>query len=192
MCAVDHQKNHCICITATCHRLDLNFTLQAELEAAGYSAAMHPAAYSHVLFVVHMPDTGLWRWSYMEKQQLWRHRPDQPARFSKSVATVGPAIGCRAELLQPQLSLEGLTECSVKKPCRTEWCSLQPTDHLSGWGSCSSVPEPDLQHPFLAAAVKYSHHVLVKSILHRPCCMLLVDMPRSHPAVGIRLLNGIA
>jgi hypothetical protein len=62
--------------------------LQFDLEAAGYPAPMHPSAYSHVLFLVHMPDTELWRWSYMERSQLWRHPPDQPARFSKSVATV--------------------------------------------------------------------------------------------------------
>jgi hypothetical protein len=66
----------------------LHMCLQIDLEAAGYCTPMHPSAYSHVLFLVHMPDTGLWRWSYMERSQLWRHPPDQPARFSKSVATV--------------------------------------------------------------------------------------------------------
>jgi hypothetical protein len=50
---------------------------------------MHPTDYSHVLFLVHMPDTGLWRWSYMEREHLWRNACDEPPRFSKSVATVG-------------------------------------------------------------------------------------------------------
>lgn len=62
--------------------------MQDELYTAGFTVPLHPAAYSHVLFVVQMPDSGLWRWSYMDRNHLWRHSPDQPARFSKSVATV--------------------------------------------------------------------------------------------------------
>lgn len=49
---------------------------------------MRPANYSHVLLVVCMPDTGLWRWSYIDKALLWRHSHEKPAHFSKSVATV--------------------------------------------------------------------------------------------------------
>jgi hypothetical protein len=62
--------------------------LQDELFAAGYTAPMQPAAYSHVLFIVQVPGIEQWRWSYMDRQQLWRHSSTQPARFSKSVATV--------------------------------------------------------------------------------------------------------
>jgi hypothetical protein len=63
-------------------------TLQAELENAGYAAPLLPRTYSHVLFLVQLPDTGAWRWSYMHRDRLWRHYCDKPPRFDKSVATV--------------------------------------------------------------------------------------------------------
>ena len=72
----------------------MHVSTKDELFDAGYTAPMKPSGYSHVLFIVRMPDTGLWRWSYMERGQVWRNACDQPARFNTSVATVrhSPAV----------------------------------------------------------------------------------------------------
>jgi hypothetical protein len=63
--------------------------VQDVLTDAGYSIPLHPSCYSHVLAVVQLPDgSGQYRWSYMERDRLWRLSSDMQARFGHSVAKV--------------------------------------------------------------------------------------------------------
>jgi hypothetical protein len=62
--------------------------LQQEVLDGGYQLLMHPSDYSHMLFMVQLAPT-CWRWSYMQKPDVWRHSSTKPARFKTSVARVG-------------------------------------------------------------------------------------------------------
>eukprot|EP00878_Enallax_costatus_P043809 GHUV01051892.1.p2 GENE.GHUV01051892.1~~GHUV01051892.1.p2 ORF type:complete len:120 (+),score=24.99 GHUV01051892.1:56-415(+) len=87
--------------------------MQDDICAGGYPLPMHPVDFSHFLFVVLLGDK--WRWSYLPKEQLWRHPPDKPAIFNTSVATVG---GVESDQWMTAYSLKTV---DMLTPLRCDW-----------------------------------------------------------------------